>query len=176
MVLCAETRRDMEEWLSALKGAVPGGPPDMLNGDHHWYALWYFPYNLREIFHLWVTKAVTRMMVQLFERWKFHAIFTRNFQFKSLIYPRQNWYSIIRRFQCDFILIFIPKIHNFIYNGSGNHVISNPHIHFLHLVNGKLWCSVDLRNLIVTLLLGECFSLSIIPDENRICSRSIQLN
>lgn len=37
LVLCAETRRDMEEWLSALKGAVPGGPPDMLNGDHHWY-------------------------------------------------------------------------------------------------------------------------------------------
>ncbi|XP_077284434.1 diacylglycerol kinase eta [Arctopsyche grandis] len=38
LVLCAETRRDMEEWLSALKSAVPGGPPDMLNGEHHWYA------------------------------------------------------------------------------------------------------------------------------------------
>ncbi|XP_049284283.1 diacylglycerol kinase eta [Anopheles funestus] len=46
LVLCAESRREMEDWLQALKAAsarefFEPGPPDQhdfLSGHHHWYA------------------------------------------------------------------------------------------------------------------------------------------
>ncbi|XP_063242323.1 diacylglycerol kinase eta isoform X2 [Bacillus rossius redtenbacheri] len=44
LVLCAESRREMEEWISALKAASSreyyeaGEHPDFLSGHHHWYA------------------------------------------------------------------------------------------------------------------------------------------
>jgi len=45
LVLCAESRREMEDWLSALKAAssrefYEPGPPDQhdfLSNHHHWY-------------------------------------------------------------------------------------------------------------------------------------------
>nr|CAD7596741.1 unnamed protein product [Timema genevievae] len=44
LVLCAESRREMEEWISALKAASTrdyyeaGEHQDFLSGHHHWYA------------------------------------------------------------------------------------------------------------------------------------------
>nr|XP_046483245.1 diacylglycerol kinase eta isoform X1 [Neodiprion pinetum]XP_046483246.1 diacylglycerol kinase eta isoform X1 [Neodiprion pinetum] len=45
LVLCGESRREMEEWLSALRAAGEGrsqsgepGPAELLGGNHHWYA------------------------------------------------------------------------------------------------------------------------------------------
>ncbi|XP_025833653.1 diacylglycerol kinase eta-like [Agrilus planipennis] len=44
LVLCAESRREMEEWLSALTAASQrrfhdaNDQPDLLSGYHHWYA------------------------------------------------------------------------------------------------------------------------------------------
>ncbi|XP_012257177.2 diacylglycerol kinase eta isoform X2 [Athalia rosae] len=44
LILCGESRRDMEEWLSALRAAGEGrsqgepGPAELLGGNHHWYA------------------------------------------------------------------------------------------------------------------------------------------
>ncbi|CAG2059945.1 unnamed protein product [Timema podura] len=44
LVLCAESRREMEEWISALKAASArdyyeaGEHQDFLSGHHHWYA------------------------------------------------------------------------------------------------------------------------------------------
>lgn len=43
LVLCAESRREMEEWLGALSAATQRrfhepDQPDFLSGYHHWYA------------------------------------------------------------------------------------------------------------------------------------------
>lgn len=66
LVLCADSRREMEDWLSALKAASlreyyePGlnDTQDFLANHHHWYNKFYHSHSIFEVFYKHISKLL----------------------------------------------------------------------------------------------------------------------